>query len=83
MMPVAKELGNSAAIALKSYVSPEVFCNWESGSAAAEEAFGNASGFSSHFLECIHCDQSVGMEEFKDTDQSRNTSCGCDVSLTE
>ena len=29
---VAKELGNSPSIALNSYVSPEVFCVWESSS---------------------------------------------------
>jgi hypothetical protein len=28
---IARKLGNSPVIVLKSYVSPEVFCAWEAG----------------------------------------------------
>ena len=59
--------GDSTAIALKSYVSPEVFRSWEPG-AAAGRPFGNAARSSDCFLDCIHYDQSMGMEDFKDAD---------------
>jgi DNA topoisomerase-1 len=48
---VAKELGNSPTVALHSYVSPEVFCGWET-----KEVLSMAAG---EFLECIHYDREV------------------------
>jgi DNA topoisomerase I len=66
---VARELGNSPTIALKSYVSPEVFCSWESGSAVPEkQAGGKRSSLTAAFLECIHYDRNVPMEECTDSD---------------
>jgi DNA topoisomerase-1 len=66
---VARELGNSPTIALKSYVSPEVFCAWESGSVLpVKKAGGKRSSLAAEFLECIHYDQKVPMEESTDSD---------------
>ena len=66
---VARELGNSPTIALKSYVSPEVFCTWESGSfLPLAKAGGKRSSLTEEFLECIHYDQDVPMEESADPD---------------
>ena len=66
---VAKQLGNSRVIALKSYVSPEVFCSWDSkDKSGPEKVPGRAPSLKNEFLECIHYDQEVAMEEFHDTD---------------
>jgi DNA topoisomerase I len=57
---VAEKLGNSTTIALNSYISPEVFCTWESGLVAPiTNAGGNRSSMTGEFLECIHYDQEV------------------------
>jgi DNA topoisomerase I len=62
---VAGELGNSPAIALKSYVSPEVFCAWQSGFLESVDQPGNKrSSLSDEFLECIHYDRDVPMSEW-------------------
>jgi DNA topoisomerase I len=66
---VAKELGNTPKIALKSYVSPEVFCSWETNSASEVKEAKIKPGFlTREFVQCIHYDQDVSMEEFHDTD---------------
>jgi DNA topoisomerase-1 len=66
---VAKQLGNSRAIALKSYVSPEVFCSWDSkDKSVPDKVSERSSSLRNNFLECIHYDQEVSMEEFHDTD---------------
>ena len=57
---VAQELGNTPAIALNSYVSPEVFCAWESGWAVRKKKAANSSlSLTREFLECIHYDRAV------------------------
>jgi DNA topoisomerase I len=66
---VAKELGNSPTIALDSYVSPEVFCAWESGSTQyLKTAGGKRTSTASEFFECVHYDQEVPPEEYTDSD---------------
>jgi DNA topoisomerase I len=62
---VAKKLGNSPTIALKSYVSPEVFCAWESGHApTAKKVGGRRFSFADEFLDCVHYDQLVPAKKF-------------------
>jgi DNA topoisomerase-1 len=66
---VARELGNSTKIALNSYVSPEVFCVWESSTAMpVKKERRKRSSLTDEFLECIHYDQEVPMEEYLDSD---------------
>jgi len=66
---VAKQLGNSRVIALKSYVSPEVFCSWDSkDKSVTDKRAKSPSSLKNNFLECIHYDQEVAMEEFHDPD---------------
>jgi DNA topoisomerase I len=66
---VAKELGNTPRIALKSYVSPEVFCSWATGAALESKDTKTKPGFAANeFVQCIHYDQDVSMEESRDTD---------------
>jgi DNA topoisomerase I len=66
---VAKELGNSPAIALNSYVSPEVFCAWESSPVQPlKPARGKRTSTINEFLECVHYDQEVPKEEYTDSD---------------
>ena len=61
---VAEKLGNSASIALNSYISPEVFCTWESSSTSPVIKAGRKrSSLTGEFLECIHYDQEIHMEE--------------------
>ena len=64
---VAKELGNSTKIALNSYVSPEVFCVWESSQPIPVKK-DRGSSLINEFFECIHYDQEVPMEEYLDSD---------------
>jgi len=60
---VAQELGNTPAIALNSYVSPEVFCAWESDWAVRKKKAGNSPiSLTKDFLECIHYDRAVPPE---------------------
>jgi DNA topoisomerase IB len=60
---VAMELGNTPAIALNSYVSPEVFCAWESGWAERKKKAANSPvSLTREFLDCIHYDRSVPAE---------------------
>ena len=55
---VARELGNYPTIALNSYVSPEVFCVWESNTHLPQKrTSGNHASLTSEFLECVHYDQ--------------------------
>ena len=65
---VAKELGNSTGIALSSYISPEVFCDWESRLPEMLNKNMGKKGLKSGFFECIHYDQEVPMEDYKDAD---------------
>ena len=66
---VAKELGNSPTIALNSYVSPEVFCMWEAHPPLPAKKQQNIhSTFTKEFLECVHYDQDVPMQEADDHD---------------
>jgi DNA topoisomerase-1 len=70
---VARKLGNSPTIALKSYISPEVFCAWESNyTLPKRKAGGKRSSLADEFLECIHYDQEVPMEAWWDSDLQRN-----------
>ncbi len=66
---VASALGNSPTIALNSYVSPEVFCAWESSQVLRTEIVGGKPvSAANEFLDCIHYDQEVPLEEFSDSD---------------
>ena len=66
---VAKELGNSPVIALNSYISPEVFCAWESGPVQLVEKPGRKlSSLRNEFLDCVHYDREVPIEECADSD---------------
>jgi DNA topoisomerase I len=66
---VATELGNSPNIALNSYVSPEVFCAWESPMAlAGMRDLKKGSSLRDEFFKCVHYDQEVPMEEYRDSD---------------
>jgi DNA topoisomerase IB len=65
---VATELGNSPTIALNSYVAPEVFCVWEEKSPLPKKkAAANFTSLKSEFLECVHYDLEVPMEESTDS----------------
>jgi DNA topoisomerase-1 len=65
---VARILGNSPTIALKSYVSPEVFCAWESGHAPPVKKVGSKRfSLEDEFLDCVHYDQPVPVEKFMST----------------
>jgi DNA topoisomerase I len=64
----ASELGNSPTIALNSYVAPEVFCVWEANSPLLKKKSGGKhSSLTNEFLECVHYDQEVDMEESVDS----------------
>jgi DNA topoisomerase-1 len=66
---VARILGNSPTIALKSYVSPEVFAIWESGHASLERRpKGKRCSLAREFLDCVHYDRKVPPEEGTDLD---------------
>jgi DNA topoisomerase-1 len=67
---VARELGNTARIALKSYIPPEVFCRWEVGLASDEYTSAKSSSGSTanDFMQCIYYDQDVTKEEYQDND---------------
>jgi DNA topoisomerase-1 len=70
---VARELGNTPAIALNSYVSPEVFCAWESDwSVRKKKAADSPMSLTKEFLECIHYDQEVPVENNVDVIHSDN-----------
>ena len=57
---VAGELGNSTAIALNSYIAPEVFCPWKSGpNSIAVQSNKKRTYLTADFLECIHYAQKV------------------------
>ena len=57
---VAGELGNSTAVALNSYIAPEVFCPWNSASdSMAMQVKKNRTYLNADFLECIHYAQKV------------------------
>jgi DNA topoisomerase I len=62
---VARELGNSSTVALKSYISPEVFCIWESSLAISlKEAWGKPSSSTDKFLECVYYDEDFVKEDY-------------------
>jgi DNA topoisomerase-1 len=65
---VAAELGNSPTIALNSYVSPEVFCIWESNTPSQKGTSGSRASLTSEFLECVHYDQDVPIVEYMHSD---------------
>jgi DNA topoisomerase-1 len=74
---VARELGNSPAIALNSYVSPEVFCAWESDWAVRKKKASNSPmSLTKEFLECIHYDQEVPVENSVDVTHPDNLNDG-------
>jgi DNA topoisomerase I len=57
---VARELGNTPIIALNSYITPEVFCGWESGQALSlKEAWGKRSFLLDDLFECIYYDEAI------------------------
>jgi DNA topoisomerase-1 len=63
---VAEGLGNTARIALGSYIPPEVFSAWESGH---EIEPGKKKGHAvKEFLACVRYDRRVPMAECRDTD---------------
>lgn len=67
---VAKKLGNSPTIALKSYVSPEVFASWECRHALSEkQTGGKRCSLAGKFLDCVHYDQEVPIEECRYAEQ--------------
>lgn len=63
---VALELGNSRAIALKSYVAPEVFCNWEAGLGAVNSE--KRTTLKQALLDCVKYDRVVKGKEYPDPD---------------
>lgn len=66
---VAQKLGNSPTIALKSYISPEVFCSWELHTeSGAGMTGGKPPSTKGEFLACIHYDQEVSPQECIDCD---------------
>jgi DNA topoisomerase I len=68
---VGQELGNSPAIALNSYVSPEVFCLWDADSPQTEKAHrATHSSFTKEFLDCVHYDRDVPMHRNTGPDPS-------------
>jgi DNA topoisomerase IB len=70
---VAQELGNTPAIALNSYVSPEVFCAWESGWAAHKKKAANSPiSLTRDFLECIRYDRAAPAENSAGSGESAN-----------
>ena len=74
---VARELGNTPAIALNSYVSPEVFCAWESDWAVRKKKAANSPlSLTREFLECIHYDRSVPAENSADLSESASMNDG-------
>jgi DNA topoisomerase IB len=74
---VAMELGNTPAIALNSYVSPEVFCAWESGWTERKKKAANSPvSLTREFLDCIHYDRSVPAENSADSSGSGNFNDG-------
>ncbi|MDD5190975.1 MAG: hypothetical protein PHE50_08040 [Dehalococcoidales bacterium] len=54
---VGRELGNTPAIALNSYVSPEVFCAWEAPTDKKESGTEKRVSLNREFLDCIHYDR--------------------------
>ena len=65
---VAKKLGNSRTIALNSYVSPEVFCAWESGQAPPVIKAGSKRfSLAEEFLDCVHYDKESPVEIVRDS----------------
>ena len=74
---VAQELGNTPSIALNSYVSPEVFCAWESDWAARKKKAGNSPiSLTKDFLECIHYDRRIPAENSADLSETGNLADG-------
>lgn len=72
---VASELGNSPPMALKSYIAPEVFCSWEPGLTPDPIIIGKKRfTLTDALLECVHYDQKVGKEEFRDSDPMEKNS---------
>ena len=70
---VAKELGNTPSIALNSYVSPEVFCAWESDWAARKKkAADSPISLTKDFLECIQYDRAAPAENSAGLSESGN-----------
>jgi len=66
---VARELGNTITIALKSYISPEVFASWQTNLVAGTNIIKNRKdALLNEFTQCVHYDQSVPMEECRDND---------------
>jgi len=66
---VAQKLGNSPTIALNSYISPEVFCAWETNQASpAGIDRGKLCSTGSELLECVHYDAEVSAKECVDAD---------------
>jgi hypothetical protein len=71
------ELGNTPAIALNSYVSPEVFCAWESDwLVRKKKAVNSPSSLTREFLDCIHYDRSVPAENSADSSGAGNFNDG-------
>jgi DNA topoisomerase IB len=64
---VARELGNSTAIALKSYVSPEVFCYWEPTNDFVDKDGKKRPSLTNDFLDCVHYDKTVPPAETSGT----------------
>jgi DNA topoisomerase-1 len=57
---VAKELGNTPSVALNSYISPEVFCAWESSlTVPLKEAWGKRPPLTDELLECVYYDEDI------------------------
>ena len=68
---VAGELGNSTAVALNSYIAPEVFCPWKSGpNSIAVQSNKKRTYLTADFLECIHYAQKVKKHENNDSSQA-------------
>ena len=66
---VAAELGNSPAIAQNSYIAPEVYCAWEFNTPLPlKKAGGPHTSLTNEFLECVHYDLEVPMDESPDSD---------------
>ncbi len=70
---VAAKLGNSAAIALNSYIAPEVFCSWQSGpDSPVSQVKNTQTSLWADFLACIRYDDSAKTQQINDSPKNLN-----------
>ncbi len=70
---VADKLGNSTAIALNSYIAPEVFCSWQSGpDSSVSQVKNTQTSLWTDFLACIHYNDSEKTHHINGSPKNRN-----------